>query len=148
MTTFLLLVSFILHMITITVLYQLIKQIKAIKQNNNPDTAALMETYLQEIKEENRMLEANLDDTKPKNASEQKWNARKDVEQKDEPIPVPYATDSEIEREDIFETSHQARILQLHDEGISNEEIASQLHCGRREVGLVIKLHSKANNNA
>lgn len=157
MTSFLLLASFLLHMVTLTIIYQLVKQIKALRQNNHMGTEELMEMYLQEIKEENRMLEANLDDTNNKHISGQNQKEKTAIKQnKETQTPnmltddafIPSPLDPETGLGDTFETSQQSRILQLHDQGLSIEEIASQLHCGRTEVDLVIKLHPKTNNNA
>lgn len=157
MFTFLLLVSFLLHMITLTIIYQFVKQIKELKQNSNTNTAELMETYLKEIKEENRMLEAHLGDTN-KNIPPQKQHEKGYVKQKkdfrtlenerEEDPFFPSPADPETGMVDTYETSQQARILQLHEQGLSNEDIASKLYCGKTEVDLVIKLHPKTNNNA
>lgn len=157
-TAFLLLVSFLLHIVTITAIYQLVKQIKGLKQNNTADIAELMEVYLQEIKEENRMLETKLGNTNGTGEPNQKQDKKMDVKQTaEDQAPEKQPTDNtlaplpltpEAEAGDSFETSSQARILQLHDQGLSNEKIASQLHCGKTEVELVIKMHAKTDNNA
>ncbi|MEN1966848.1 hypothetical protein WMZ97_02120 [Lentibacillus sp. N15] len=143
----LLLISFILHIITLTAIYQLVKQINAIKQNSTDDILELMETYLEEIKEENRLLEAKLTHTHAKEytvQSETENTSGTGMLKEDNPLP-DWTSDPKIT--DTFETSLQSRVLQLHEEGLSLDKIASQLHCGKTEVELIIKLHAKNDNN-
>ncbi|WP_106497599.1 DUF6115 domain-containing protein [Lentibacillus sp. Marseille-P4043] len=149
MTAFIFLISFLLHVITLAAIYQLLKQIKQLKQqkqNNTSEVMELFDTYLQEIKEENRMLEARLGNNDRKDLGE----AQQATMRKNTPDPInqmEYADTTpdlpEAEADDSFETSLQARILQLYDQGYSHEEIASKLNCGKTEAELVIKLHGK-----
>lgn len=107
----------------------------------------LLETYLQEIKQENRMLEdrfANTGTTEP--AAEKKTKQKTKTNQEKDNILLPDLALKNIN--DTFETSMQARILELYKKGFSYEHIASTIHCGKTEVELAIKIHEKTYINA
>ncbi|MGY0691586.1 DUF6115 domain-containing protein [Virgibacillus sp. FSP13] len=150
MTAFIFFISFLLHVIALAAIYQLLKQIKQLKQQKQNSTNEVMElfdTYLQEIKEENRMLEARLGNNDRKDSGEPQQTTM----HKNTPDPnrqMEHADNTtelipEAEADDSFETSLQARILQLYDQGYAHDEIASKLNCGKTEAELVIKLHGK-----
>lgn len=139
MIAFIHIISFLLHIIALAAIFQLQKQLKRIKQTSTDDVTELFETYLQEIKEENRLLEEKLvhhDRVEPT-----KDTPQTSLESNDAVLKV------ESESGVSIETSQKARILQLHDQGLPNEKIASKLNCGKTEVALMIKLHGKTDNN-
>ncbi|MBT2216647.1 hypothetical protein KK120_12535 [Virgibacillus dakarensis] len=147
MIGFLFFISFLLHITALIAIYQLVKQNKAAKQTNMDEIIGLFETYLAEIKEENRLLETKLGDNDTMESKEEKKQAEAPV------APVEKGSNKlndffVPEVKDSLETSLQARVLKLHDQGVSHEEIASRLNCGKTEAALIIKLHAETNNNA
>ena len=60
MTAFIFAISFILHIITICAIYLLFKQVQQMKLENPDEITSLMESYLQEIKDENNRLQTAL----------------------------------------------------------------------------------------
>lgn len=125
-----------MHLVALVAIFQLFKQVQFLKKDSSQDVMELLETYLEEIKEENRFLEKEIG--KPINKTASPVNA--EAEQKEE-VSEYIPEDAEVE--DDSETSLQAKILQLYDQGITVEDIARQLNCGKTEAELVIKLHSK-----
>lgn len=125
-----------MHLVALVAIFQLFKQVQFLKKDSSQDVMELLETYLEEIKEENRFLEKEIG--KPINKTASPVNA--EAEQK-EAVSEYIPEDAEVE--DDSETSLQAKILQLYDQGITVEDIARQLNCGKTEAELVIKLHSK-----
>ncbi|WP_188454362.1 helix-turn-helix domain-containing protein [Virgibacillus oceani] len=151
MTAFLFTISFLLHIIAFVAIALLLKQLSQLKQHNHSENVIeLLETYLQEIKEENRILQESVinnslqDKNRTSKMSEQaatvKENRYMNTDEKNENYLVP-----EIAADDTTEMSLQAKILQLHAQGISDEQIAKKLGCGKTETELVIKLHNKNN---
>ncbi|MFB4167469.1 DUF6115 domain-containing protein [Virgibacillus sp. JSM 102003] len=134
MTSLLLIISFLLHLVALVAIFQLFKQVQLLKRDSSQDVMELLETYLEEIKEENRFLEREIGKSNNKTAVNAEAEKK---EETSEYIPV----DAEVE--DDSETSLQARILQLYDQGITAEDIARRLNCGKTEADLVIKLHGK-----
>ncbi|WP_099158124.1 DUF6115 domain-containing protein [Virgibacillus ndiopensis] len=154
MTAFIFLISFLLHIIALAAIAQLLKQIKQLKQRtHSEDVIELLEAYLQEIKEENRILEEKLhnnslqkkrqtvDEVAQEKSVDHQKNPKTDDSEKDYKV-------LDIEADDTSETSLQARILQLHAQGLSTETIAKELNCGKTETELIIKLHNKNDNKA
>ncbi|SES75870.1 hypothetical protein SAMN05216389_10269 [Oceanobacillus limi] len=151
MTSFLLVISFLLHIITISGIYFLLKQIQILRaQNHTEDLPELLESYLGEIKAENKRLQEELTASpvkrKPKptyksdsQSKPQPNQTIKAVDQKLDEYPAP-KTDS---MDDKVQASLQSRILQLHQSGFSIEEIARKLNCGKTEAELTVKLHGK-----
>lgn len=139
MTSMLLLISFLLHLIALAAIFQLFKQVQQLKKNNSQDIMELLETYLEEIKEENRLLEKEVNNqTPPKNSVPPETDdINKQNNGKDDYIPQVYNV------MDDSETSLQARILQLHGQGQTVDKIARNLNCGKTEAELIIKLHGK-----
>lgn len=145
MTSILLFLSLLLHMITLTAIFQLFKQMQSLKQNNSGDMAELMQNYLEDIKKENRLLERSLSKNNPQSEIE--------VQERTDNQPetnIKRETDYQPETEhvaDKSELSLEAQILQLHENGLTVDEIARQLNCGKTEAELIIKLKKKAHNN-
>lgn len=129
MTSFLLIISFLLHIVAFVAIFQLYKQAQIPKKESaSQDMIELFDMYLAEVKEENNRLEKTLQD-------------------KDEKVMEKEAQHSytlpEVDDNVEFETSLQAKILQMHTQGMSNEEIARKLNSGKTEVDLIVKLHAK-----
>lgn len=142
MVSFVLIISFLLHIIMFVLIFQLYRQIETIKQSNTKEIQDVLSAYLREIKEENvRLLEA---------VSEAGTNeAEQPAQNRINPAPSPETADNaedqiyENEEKDSMEASLHARILQLHDEGLTAAEIARKLNCGKTEAALIIKLYGK-----
>lgn len=145
MITFIFTISFILHIIAIFAIYHLFKQIQQLKQKNTNDMEELFESYLQEIKDENRRLEAELETTptfeQRHNTASASDTLEKDLSNGETEIDETYVL-PESEAKDSVEASLQAKILQLHHQGLSITEIAQKLNCGKAEATMIIKLHT------
>ncbi|MBP1949152.1 DUF6115 domain-containing protein [Virgibacillus litoralis] len=139
MTSMLLIISFLLHLVALVAIFQLFKQLQLLKKDSSQDIMELLETYLEEIKEENRFLEEEIG--KPNYEPPASSTEGFEVEQKKE-IVSEYIPES-AKVVDDSETSLQAKILQLHDQGLKAENIARRLNCGKTEAELIIKLHGK-----
>ncbi len=76
MTLFLFTISFLIHIITFVLIYILYKLYKeTVKTNqNNPEVIQLLDTYLEEIKQENKLLLSN---TKSPNQSNRSSTSNK-----------------------------------------------------------------------
>ena len=134
MTSFLLIISFLLHIIAFIAIYQLYKQVQTPnKQGASQETIELLDMYLVEVKEENKRLEKTL-------LAKEQYQSNENPMEKE--VANTY-TLPEVDDDIQFETSQQAEILQMHDQGMSNAEIARKLNCGKTEVELIIKLHAK-----
>lgn len=144
MISFLLIISFLLHLISIYAIYMLNKQLR--KKEDTTEIAQLFEAYLQEIKKENDRLQNDL--------------KRYTHNKSDKPIVVQTEKKERIldhgmkdtEKEwlkhveqvnDSLESSLEARVLQLHHQGLSVTDIAKKLDCGQTEAELIIRFHKK-----
>jgi|SRR5690606_7483440 rRNA maturation endonuclease Nob1 len=149
MTSFLFIISFLLHIITITAIIAIYKQLVTNKSSNTQEIVSLMESYLEEIKNENKLLEEELSRagdktiTKP-GPSSLKENSNSILDQEDVNVSIDLTDTGEAVRDEI-EVSTSSRILKLYKEGNSVEEIARKLGCGKTEVELIIKFHEKSN---
>lgn len=146
MLSFLVTVSFLLHVIFFIIIYYLFQQIQSLKQVKTKEVTDLFEHYLQEIKQENRRLETKV-------TSNHSYDLHKDMVQP-APNTIPHERNSAIINEekhilpteainDHYEASLEAQILQLHDQGNPIEEIAKKLDCGKTEAALVIKFSER-----
>jgi|SRR5690625_3179171 len=138
MVSIALIISFLLHIITLFAIYQLLKQIQMKKETNTSEFQAILDTYLQEIKEENDRLQKAVSEGWP---NEQQQPALK----MDNIDPALEATNlnEKNESKDYMEASLYSRILQLYDQGLTESEIARKLNCGKTEAALIIKLYGK-----
>ncbi|WP_164668970.1 DUF6115 domain-containing protein [Virgibacillus doumboii] len=143
MNSMLLIISFLLHIVALTAIYQLFKQVQSYKKGNAQDIIELLDTYLEEIKEENRLLEEKIDKQNPQAPKVAPVNnhIRQDIEEEHEYTPPQASEDA-----DDFEASLQAQIMHLHDKGLTVDEIARKLNCGKTEAELIIKMGNKNNN--
>lgn len=144
MTALLLMISFVLHLITLFTIYQLFKQIQTFKQEKSTagDIVDLFETYLEEIKAENIRLQRELTRNRS-TISDEVASLPETGENEQSSIDLEYEEIPDIDVNDSFEMSLQAKVLQLDGQGFPVEEIAKKLNCGKTEVGLMIKLHAK-----
>jgi len=150
MVSLLLIISFLLHLISIYAIYQLFQQKQALNRNDADELAELFESYLQEIKVENEQLQKNLERNNSAESAVQ-------PEQPKKPGPNHVSLNNqlsdefqlpEFDSQDHVEASMESKVLQLYSKGLSTSDIAQKLNCGNTEVELIIKLHKKNNPNA
>src|SRR5690625_646110 len=134
MTSFLLLLSFFIHLVLFIIIFRLYEQVKYLKEKETNYMKDTLATFLAEIRKENQMLELKL--------SQQ--NNEKYVTNNIDTNKLPEHTThnmngrtSWIERmgrtnnTDIVNTSVESRILQMNIEGKSVEQIARELNKGK-----------------
>jgi len=157
---YLLLISFILHVITFVFIRQLKVELDKSKQDKEhldkqqKEIEELLAVYLLEIREENeKLLEAiDQNNQRPKNTITEEKKAddilskpEKKLEPKESIEPERYQDYQPIEpnvQEDTVEQSLAAQVLSLHEKGVQPEAIAQQLNRGKREVELFIRFHN------
>ncbi|MEC5422666.1 hypothetical protein QGM71_04050 [Virgibacillus sp. C22-A2] len=152
MVSFILIISFLLHIIALTAIFQLKKQVEQFqKPEDTNDILEVFETYLQEIKEENKRLQEDLLKKTPKEYSDMNDVSHLSVANDTTTANHPSSTEKpyetilpEDDKDDTVESSLQAHILQLHNKGLPTSEIAQRLNCGKTEAELTIKLYKKA----
>lgn len=151
MISFMLSISFVLHIILITIVFLLYKQIQVLKSKDANDIMEILEVYLEEIKIENKRLEQDLQSRETHNkvaslhkvSEPQTINQDRQVKEEIEDTKEDLA-DLEIDHvDDTFEPSLEVKVLQLHNKGFTEDDIAKQLNCGKTEAALIIKLYSK-----
>lgn len=143
-TSLLLIISFLLHIVTLTAIFQLVRRLK--NNNERYDTSeinALFTDYINEIKQENLHLQQQL-------AQGKKYSQ----EEKGEVDKQEHISPSEIESihnekkpQDEMTTSLQGKILQLYSKGFTPSEIAQQLNCGKTEAELTVKLYHMSSDD-
>lgn len=151
MVSFLLIISFLLHILALFAIFQLFQQLQTYKkQDDSQEVMELLDIYLQEMKEENNrlqtLLEKNVDkgqqEQKSSEESEQKSNKKmKQFDAGSEELDLDYLLD-ELPVSQV-DASLESRVLQLHSNGMKIENIARTLNCGKTEVDLIIKLYEK-----
>ena len=157
---YLLLVSFIIHVITFVFIRQLKVELDKSKQDKEhldkqqKEIEELLAVYLIEIREENEKLLETLNqnnhhskntETEEKNVDEFLYEPEEKIEPKESVEPERYQDYQPIEppdQEDTVEQSLAAQVLSLHEKGVQSEEIAKQLNRGKREVELFIRFHN------
>lgn len=121
---------------------------ESLKNLDSRETLELMETYLQEIKVENDRLHELI----TKNQFEESRNIKAENEELGKNDKVLKNTNNfpvlDDNINDTVEASLEAKVLQLHDQGLSITEIARKLHCGKTETELIINLNQKNRNNS
>lgn len=152
MSTLLWMISFLLHGISILAIYLLLKD----RQNSdgNKQTEKILKETLGEIQRENRMLQnllaeekkseenlVNNEEIKTESFKSQKENKEKDTqaEMKLPDIEIPQSS----AYQDEVETSLEAKVLQLHTNGETIDDIAKKLNCGKTEAEIIIKMYQK-----
>ncbi|WP_373896035.1 DUF6115 domain-containing protein [Virgibacillus sp. CBA3643] len=136
MVSFVLIISFILHIVALLTIYQLFRQVQKLKQANSSELMELFEIYLQEIRDENSRLQQGLTPE-----ANEELTVTQTARKMEHELPEEYHP-PEVWADDRVETSLPARILKFHKEGFSETEIARKLNCGKTEVRLIIKLHA------
>jgi len=142
-----LIISFLLHIVLLIAVYYLFQQIQSLKQDNAKELTDLFETYLREIRSENRRLESEIgsETLQPKQIKVPKKNVPNIIKETDitniAEVDDPVLKTDTID--DTFETSLEAQILQLYHQGIEVTEIAQKLNCGKTEAALIINIYNK-----
>lgn len=131
----------LLHIVAFWLIFTLKNKLEQIKITNPNDIIQLLEHYLAEIKEENKQLRDELDNN-ISSIEENKDTIHQDLNKRERNQAIE---DKElaIEKDDLMETSMEAKILHLHHQKFSPAEIARKLNCGKTEVELIIKFHDK-----
>lgn len=149
MVPFLLIISFLLHIITLFAIFQLAKQQQTNqKDSSSQDVMEVFEVYLEEIREENNRLEKLLEKQNSPSTNTKAFT-NEGTELKKEMDPVPDDENEEFDillkhsPQDEVNASLESRVLQLHTQGKGIEEIAKTLNCGKTEAELIIKLYRK-----
>lgn len=139
MVTFLFILSFIIHMLSIYSIFILYRKTQSINIPVQNELYPTLESYLNEIKEENKKLQQLV--------SKNEQLLEKPAKRKQSKIPVEdndmQILDVKNNNDDKVETSLHARVLSLHEKGLSIDQIAKQLKCGQTEAELILKFHEK-----
>ena len=148
----LLIISFLLHLITLAAIFQLLKKVQEMENTAKSDefTGALERT-LKEIKAENDRLQALMADQKVYSKEEVKQENRVNDLTTEK---APTNETQPIEEADVdhligdapgykLEASLESRVMQLHAKGLTIEEIAKTLNCGKTEAELIIRFYNK-----
>lgn len=106
------------------------------------EVSEIFERYLAEIREENERLMNDLNQNKQEQIPISEPDSAPKEEPKELELP-PFANKQLSETEDKVETSLQAQILQLYEQGLTLDQIAKQLKCGKTEAELIINFHQK-----
>ncbi|MFG6118276.1 MULTISPECIES: DUF6115 domain-containing protein [Thalassobacillus] len=156
MTTFLLVVSFLLHgimLLVIFVLFARVKKAEELEMRQKQVAGEIEEmftAYLLEIKEENEQLKQWLDDSQKKHKSPQinqpisnehgktaKEETHSDLN-KDFSQPVynpPLPGNNDVE----YQPSLSTRVVAMRNDGYTIEDIARKMNCGQTEIELILK---------
>ncbi|MFD1850356.1 DUF6115 domain-containing protein [Oceanobacillus bengalensis] len=139
MTSFLFIVSFLLHIIAIYIIIQLYWQIQSLKNTDSSEINDLLKSYVQEIKDENKRLQNTLNEkaSNKEVSLPDSAGTKLDVTIEEE-VPVPFKEDVV---QDYVEASLESKVLGLYHQGLSVTEIAKKLDCGKTEAELIINLN-------
>lgn len=152
MVSFALIISFLLHVIALASIYTLFQQLQNLKKQDSQEIMELMETYLQEVKDENSRLQQEFQTMKQieqANAQVKMVASEKDLSVTDsQPEELREVILPENDAGDTIEASLESRVLQLYHSGVSANDIARKIGCGKTEVEIIIKLHEKNNRKA
>lgn len=152
MTSFLLIISFLLHIILLTAIFQLNQQLQKTKKQTNDEIEEVLSLFLKEIKVENeqlkKMLSSSTEQDKQQAAKEMKRKSSVATKQVDKMsdnvehsiLPIETLINKQ---EDVIEQTAESKIVSMHEQGLSIEEIAKQLHRGKTEVALIVKMYQK-----
>lgn len=150
MTSFLLLLSFLIHLILFISLYHLYERIKRDKDEQAEQIKEMLANFMNDIRHENNKLEQKIHESKLKQHINNEYTPPTPKDLKDEQqskgeieSTTPYAKPKRQQKqvEDVIETTLEGQVLQLAHEGKSIDEIAKQLNRGKTEVELLIKLN-------
>ncbi|KGX88419.1 hypothetical protein [Pontibacillus litoralis] len=166
MTLFLITVSFLLHGVTLFIIVMLAKRVSKANELELQQQQVAKEiedtftAYLLEIKEENERLLNRIEEngyndyrvnasTGPKEhgvhqtVPENEYASNSAKEDSSTHLKQQHYTPPQAKEEEIYTPSLQSSIYQLHLQGLTNEEIAKQLDCGKTEVELTLKINGK-----
>jgi|SRR5690625_2394327 len=151
MTSLMLFISFIIHGILLAIIYYLFKQVMELKKNDTKEISQLLEKYLNDIKQENIHLKDMLASKNSQQKQHYKkvthMHSSKDLQQTKDNDELDENRDIHIHsNNDVIETSLQAQILQLYNQGLTVDHIAKELNCGKTEAELIIKLYEQKNS--
>lgn len=146
-------ISIIIHIITLLVIVYLYKRFQSLQDLNLPNVKELLEKTLVSIKEENEQLQQTLNDKRFSKQTNQIIEKEVDISQQPlnnerrtstfEQTITDVTTDEQpllaVDVEDKYEPSLHGQIFQLYEKGLSNEEIAQTLNCGKTEVDLILR---------
>lgn len=143
MTFFLLTISFLLHAISLYLIYHLyVTNKKNVKEKQNQaEIIQIFDTYLKEIKEENKRLISFHEKRQHENNTTNEKQTKHKKEHKLQDKMENRLTDLIDKSNDSIETSLYAKVLQLHQKGLAVDDIAKQLDCGKTEAELIIKFY-------
>jgi|SRR5690625_526811 len=154
MTSLLLIISFLLHVIMLIAIFQLYRQIEQLKQEKNESIETTMQQFINEIKVENHQLQQQLSQTSRPSSSfspveQGETTTHSDNKELNEKHPKnDQTTNDELiditdMKQEKMELSLEGKILQLHEAGYNVEQIAEQLTCGKTEVELILNLQQQ-----
>lgn len=167
MISFLFTISFIIHLVTIYIVLILYRKLQAREEIVTSDIVELLEVYVEDLKNENEKLAQMINQTdtnqsprpeEPKTFkplvdtiyNEEELSEEKQIqldtrnsekEQVNNTVIAPLGVKDQTI--DQVETSLPAKILALADQGLSIDEIAKQLNCGKTEAELILKFHGR-----
>lgn len=146
MISILLLISFSIHIVVLIVIWKLMNQLNTLKNHQPEGIIDIFETYLDEIKEENRQLQSQFVANKQSKYTEESENK---TPTEKSPSYMDFNHDStaqlnekEDEQEDVS-LSFEANVLHLRSQGLTVEEIAKKLNRGKTEVMLIVKFYNE-----
>ncbi|WP_425086106.1 DUF6115 domain-containing protein [Thalassobacillus devorans] len=156
MTTFLLVVSFLLHgimLLVIFILFARVKKAEELEMRQKQVAGEIEEmftAYLLEIKEENEQLKRWLNESPKKyrnteikqpKSHEYRKTAKEEThsdlnKEYSDPVynpPIPGNNDIE------YQPSLSTRVVAMRNEGYTIEDIARKMDCGKTEIELILK---------
>lgn len=123
-----------MHIVLITAVFLLYQQLQSLKSEQEHELKKVIDYVVEEIRAENERLRIELKERKKLN------------ERIEHPTKIDSYRSNEVQVtpptpiKDRVETSPEATILQLHEQGLSIAEIAQKLNRGKTEVELIVKL--------
>lgn len=150
MTTTFLIISFLIHILLLYAVYHLFQQLEIQKTEHKAELNSLLTGFIQEMKAENERFEQKLSNHKPveKEVVTDKVQESYGQALQEEESFIDYdKLLDKIEKDEKIETSLEAQVFKLHEEGKSIEEIARQTNSGKTEVSLLLKLSNKPGVN-
>ncbi len=150
MTSFLLIISFLLHILLFIIIFYLYQHIQTLKSSQATEIDQMLNDFIKQIKLENQALQKSLSHPTEKGIkNDDGQNKELENEQMLDKVAkkelfdhLQINTDQLVTKPtDQVETSLQSKVIYLHDQGHSIENIAKKLNCGKTEVELLIKFN-------
>lgn len=152
MTTTFLIISFLIHILLIYTVYHLFQQLQSTKAEHKAELNSLLGSIIDEMKLENDRFEQKLtaksqvtEKPRPSNTLQQQQQYQ--TQAKESFIDYDKLLD-EAMNADKIETSIEAQVFQMYQEGKTIEEIARKTKRGKTEVTLMLKLSIGSGLNA